>query len=65
MKSESYFHCCQSILLVMVLCIAGCGGGASDVNQSTSHDEITEFLEENPEFADPGPTSDAAPLGLE
>jgi hypothetical protein len=64
MMSKAHTHVCPCIFLITALCIVGCGG-SSDVNQSTSNDEITAFLEENPEFADPGPQSESAPLGLE
>ena len=55
----------QIVLLVSVVFLLGCGG-RSDEPESSSHDEITTFLEENPEFAGPGTSqSDRAPLGLE
>ena len=50
---------------LLLLAANGCGGGSADGNRSTSHDEISEFLEENPEFANPVSEPESEPLGLQ
>lgn len=56
----------------IVVCLAGCGGGASTTNSTTSNEDIAAFIEENPEYGDVPPAAGKAsksakpsPLGLE
>lgn len=65
MMSKAYSHAPPLLLALIGLCSLGCGGDTADNNSNSSHEEITAFLEENPEFADPGPQSETDALGLE
>jgi hypothetical protein len=65
MMSKACSHVPQLLFALFGLCSLGCGGDTADNNSNSSHEEITSFLEENPEFVDPGPQSETDALGLE
>lgn len=55
------------LLTLSTLLSIGCGGGGDDGPTTTSQEDLTEFLQENPEYTGtpPGPSASKSPLSLE